>query len=375
VDLHNKCSGTCYTANAALVDPKRHPILHRITNSFNLFSDSFQQKNDNYKEALIFNYSLIKRSMLDDGILDVNFFNRNVPVPDISRVSKLRVKDFIFNGVFKTLDDINHDLNMNFSLLTYMRMREALMQFYHSFRNNHSDGTSVSIENFLRPAKGNAKRIRLFLDREHCTKDISKLTTVKTFCRLTGMQLSTETLSHIHGIWNFYFLPNKIREFSFRFFNNSLPLNTRLSHFVDNHGRACTFCVIKGNPPYPDESFTHFFSDCASTKTVHDWFFNNYFRNFSDVARAKKKFFFTGTLTRNGNTEFQTLLGRLSAIIIQFLIWEMKIKKRVLSALTLDNDFTFLLNNLFKTCRHKLIPDINRLSLADNRAWKNVRNV
>jgi hypothetical protein len=147
------------------------------------------------------------------------FFNRNVPVPDISRVSKLKVKDFNVNGVFKTLDDINHDLNMNFSSLTYMRMREALMHYNHSFRNKQSDGTSVSIEKFLRPAKGNAKQIRLFLDREHCTKDISKLTTVKTFCRLTSMQLSTETLSHIHGIWNFYFLPNKIREFSFRFFN------------------------------------------------------------------------------------------------------------------------------------------------------------
>jgi hypothetical protein len=37
-------------------------------------------------------------------------------------------------------------------------------------------------------------------------------------------------------------MPNKTRDFAFKFFNNMLGLNTRLAHFVDEQRRACDLC-------------------------------------------------------------------------------------------------------------------------------------
>ena len=56
--------------------------------------------------------------------------------------------------------------------------------------------------------------------------------------------------------------------FLFKFFNNILGINTRLSHFVPNHSRGCTFCTLNGTIPIPDETFLHIFFECGTVKEV-----------------------------------------------------------------------------------------------------------
>jgi hypothetical protein len=60
-----------------------------------------------------------------------------------------------------------------------------------------------------------------------------------------------------------------------------------------------------------------------------------YFPGLLNTIEEKKMFFFGGGLPNKRPSFFNIF----SPILIQFLIWEMKIQKRVLSALTLDNDF------------------------------------
>ena len=52
-----------------------------------------------------------------------------------------------------------------------------------------------------------------------------------------------------------------IREFSFKFFNNSLGLNQRLARYVGGRGEECTFCSIANKGPNVPETFIHFFFD------------------------------------------------------------------------------------------------------------------
>jgi hypothetical protein len=76
--------------------------------------------------------------------------------------------------------------------------------------------------------------------------DIQKIPTWTTFKLLTGLpELEGPPLKSILGFWNFSGQSNTMREFIFKYFNNQLGLNTRVSHFVANHSRNCTFCVLK----------------------------------------------------------------------------------------------------------------------------------
>ena len=62
--------------------------------------------------------------------------------------------------------------------------------------------------------------------------------------------------------WSFNFLPMNLRELSFKFFNNSLSLKSRLAHFVAGIGQECTFCLMNNNGPALRETFLHLFFDC-----------------------------------------------------------------------------------------------------------------
>jgi hypothetical protein len=53
--------------------------------------------------------------------------------------------------------------------------------------------------------------------------------------------------------------------------NNTLPVNTVLSHFVQ--GRNCTFCEISRNPDPEDETPYHLFYDCQTTERLRNNFY------------------------------------------------------------------------------------------------------
>jgi hypothetical protein len=57
-------------------------------------------------------------------------------------------------------------------------------------------------------------------------------------------------------------------------------------------------------------------------------------------------------------------------VVIQFLIWEMKINKKILSGTSLDIDFKFLLKNCFRNCRRlNDSKDKLRQELKQNLFW------
>jgi exonuclease III len=343
VDLHSMSLGNCFACNLTAVAQDRHPILATLVASFNTFTGKFFRDGCNFWEMYICNNSLVTRNLNNNLLLDSNFFQSNVPRLNLEQVSQLKFKDFFTGNNFKSLDEVINDTNINFSLLTYMRLREAIMSCKNKYFSGNRDGNCVSLEQFFRPKKGCAKKIRLFLDKNNFNKEISCITTVKSFLRITGLELTSIQLQFLYGLWNNSHLPNYLRDFFFSFVNNSLPLNTRLSHYVENVNRNCTFCGINLVINPPEESFLHLFWSCPTSRVIHDWFRNKYFV-FIDGEDAKKYFFLSGTILGSNCN----LFGAIVMVIIQYLIWEMKRQKRVLAPLTLDNDFRFILKGIHK---------------------------
>jgi hypothetical protein len=345
-DLRNVCAGNCYTANPAAVPEGRYPALMPLITSYSSFRNAFTGTGTNYKKALIFNNDLIRRSPTTTLLLDSNFFSSNIPRLNLNEIANLKFSDFFNNNMFLSLDELVETTGINFSLITYMRLRESLMFYHRKFSNRDNNTRSCDIQSFLRPKKGTARRIRNTVDAAVRKKPLLQLTPVKTFFRLINVQVPIDGTSTLFGLWHCSFLDNKLRDFIFKFFNNQLPLNTRLSHYVNNVSRLCTLCRSDDNAVANDETFIHVFLDCEITVRCQNWFIDKYF--FPPVPVVDRDFrrnlFLLGKFAEENISQLMAIL----AATLNVLIWEMKTSKRVLSPLTLSNNYTYLVNKFCK---------------------------
>jgi hypothetical protein len=216
---------------------------------------------------------------------------------------------------------------------------------------------------FLGKRKGESKKVRNILNNRANSVPVLSLRQIVTFSRLTGTVVGDSASGQILLLWSRNYLPNKIREFAFKFFNNSLAVNTRISHYVQNRQRGCTLCTVSGKIPVPDETFPHLFYECETACKTQTWFS----REYNLPVHERKKIFFTGTF---GDADSYNEVLHIMAILIQFFIWEMKIFKRIYSGTTLDIDFRFLLNNCFRNCSRLLaICEKLPIGINNNLRW------
>ena len=145
------------------------------------------------------------------------------------------------DNVLKSFVNLNNDTGININLATYFRLRQALAL---AENNSTISEKPQSIGSFFVSYKKGFKLCRRVLGRVDPAKALSKLQSLKTFFFLIDEQTPEyKTAFSFLPLWNSSGLPNRLREFLFKFFNNQLGLNTRISHFVGG-SRGCTFCVI-----------------------------------------------------------------------------------------------------------------------------------
>jgi hypothetical protein len=123
-DLKVKCFGNPLVAGEETFTMQGNPILHNICKSYAGFKKEFTDKDDNYKKALIFRNPFFRRGRNDDRMLCERFFGNNFV--ELEKIAKLKYEDFFTRRATKTLDEVNREFNLNLTLVTYMRLHEAL---------------------------------------------------------------------------------------------------------------------------------------------------------------------------------------------------------------------------------------------------------
>jgi hypothetical protein len=163
---------------------------------------------------------------------------------------------------------------------------------------------------------------------------VSKTQTT-TFATVSGSVIPTNDIyGSIISAWSKNALSNRFRTFLFKFYNNILGLNTRVSHFDNNVSRKCTLCTINqqsvftnANPgtvpvPVPDETFKHLFFDCSVTKNLHSAFIDEFFTGLRfDNESYRTNFVFLGRV--NDGPKYNLFI-HTAIMAFQFCIWEMK---------------------------------------------------
>ena len=203
---------------------------------------------------------------------------------------------------------------------------------------SNTDLLSMSLGMFFGSFKKGSKHCRKILMKgASYTRCVTGIDTVVNFFNLVSVPVQTEDeIENAHSLWSITNLPNKFREFLFKFFNNRLGLNSRTINF-GGETRFCTFCVLE-NMPLVDESFKRLFYSCYTVRLIHARI-----ESILDIGDNKKMWFgFPSGVIKNN---FYCLF----LLSIQFFIWKAKLSSKLPNANYVLGESVQLMDNLSNT--------------------------
>jgi hypothetical protein len=332
------------------IDRNLNPVEYNIACSFEEFRKRFFTVNENYLCARMVDNDMFlraapgrrqqERGCIDRNLLGPEFYDGNKEM-----LQRINMNVLIQNGVVVSYQNLRASSGLNFSQAAYFRLVTAgnfAIKKYSKAENNN--GTSESIVSFLNGIKKGSKRFRKILEKRSGGKKMEDMRVVLTFFGLIECVVpDPHELRKLCGLWNWNFLSNRIRTFSFQFFNNSLGIRSRIAARYRNTGveidQRCTFCQKSRSGVAMREDFAHVFYDCPFIRPVCENIFTTYYNvRVNDLDR--KKIFFTGMVDTLHNGD-QTLY-LLTATLINYTIWQWRLKKLIPSIASVKNDVDFL---------------------------------
>jgi hypothetical protein len=271
-DLRSVTYGNPLISGSALPGIRNMPILQDLSSDYEKFSKCFYNTEGNFKDAFVLYNKFFSRD--GNHVLTSAAFMQNRPALDMAKIGKLVFSDFFQENGPVSLDELCANTGINFNLITYLRIQEFFAPLLNRFSTRYGK-KSIAMTDFLGKRKGESKKVRKLLNSVANSVPVSSLRQITTFSRLTGTVADDFSSDQII-LWSRNYLPNKIREFAFKFYNNSLAVNTRASHYVQNRQRGCTLCTISGKMPVPDETFQHLFLECDTACKTQTWFAREY---------------------------------------------------------------------------------------------------
>jgi hypothetical protein len=276
-NLRVLCNGNVLSASPALISKNANPVVYGISSSYAKFKMSLDSTNCNFLNAYIIGNPLFFRGPGDKATLNLSYLM--LPEAGDCSITGLAAREFFNVNGIKTRLELLIDSGLDIPVEGYVRLVRSLNHYVTRLRPNaRNDGSNLCVLRDFIPLKNPGKKIRTTLVKKRRKQfKLEDHSTVKKFLEVTGTEFPGElAFERLFTLWNCNGLLNRIRTFLFRFFNNTLGINTRLSHFVQGQSRGCGFCVINGTVPPPDETFKHIFLDCPVVRNWHDNIISTY---------------------------------------------------------------------------------------------------
>jgi hypothetical protein len=274
--IFSKSLGNIFNLRAKDFDKNIEPVLHTIANSYETFLVEHTIAKENCKEAFIFENPAI--FFLDPNLrtFDATYFDEEMRRFRY-QVSNLKVSDILLEDG-TALDQVTFCNNTGIVMREAKFMRDAVLEAYARYRKNELfDKTVSDVATFLCRVKKGSRHIHKILAPSQL--DFVPHNIIK-FAETTECVFNNKESPLINGLWGKSFFDNATWTFLFKLHNNTLGINARISHFVANQSRTCTFCNLTRNPdPDVDETVLHLFFQCRSTELIvlglQRWAINN----------------------------------------------------------------------------------------------------
>jgi hypothetical protein len=351
LNIHLNTGGNPLTISPRDFVQDTNPLSHTIATSFFKFKESFFLRNDNfYESSLLGNPCLIdsEKNWLQD---DIWLTNEEDQLLKKFLISDIKIKDLIdINGAVKPRRVISEILSSDISVPVYNEITAAMdrsKKFVRQKKVTIPYPESSDIGLFLKKFKKGSKPIRkIFEQCKNAKIKLRSATRTKTFFKLIEIPIpNDELLMSINKEWSHTCYSVKLREFIFKFRNNILGLNTRVSNFNNNINRSCTFCAVNQQGPQGEETFLHLFYECTHSKKCIDNFMLKYLPelNLPDHL-TKKNFLFLG-INPDSRKRDNFFVSTIAISIMRF-IWECKLQKHIPVAESLANDIFFNIESI-----------------------------
>jgi hypothetical protein len=272
-------------------------------------------------------------------VAGIDLFKGNIPNnEEVQRLcANVTITDLTRDGTnFVSRQDFEQKTNISYTVIQYSNIKTAIKDSWSLIKKaqltDNGDDRGFSTSEFLNRFKKGSKNFRKILDGMETSKiRIEKNQRVKTFFRLCGLPVpETNNLEKLYAEWTVSAYSTKLRDFSFKFRNNLLGLNTRVAHFNNAVMRACSFCVQTntGQEPVPDESFEHLFYRCKFTSKLIQSFYEKYLPgwDYNDDIKVRK-FIFMGQ--SHFSDSIDNFFISTVAITLNYFVWQCKLQKKI----------------------------------------------
>lgn len=159
----------------------------------------------------------------------------------------------------------------------------------------------------------------------------NSLSQVKSYCKSTGTAFSHSTnWKAIISSWNTFGLPNRLKVFLIKYYNNTLGTGNRVVHIDPSKDPSCTFCTANNILPPPIESFAHIFYDCPVVGKI----LQNFLSKFIEPEVSRVGYFQNDYVADIKHNVTITLIMNC----FRYVIWEKKLTKSSLSYYTVEQE-------------------------------------
>ena len=346
-ELHRFSYGNIFNLRVKNFDKKMNPILCHIVSSYEMFMHKFTVYHENFLKSWILENPCFTFDVGRKLYLKETFFSQDEWVTHSNALKSLTIEQFLLpNKTILSRGEFLENTGINLSELKYNKLkclvRTAILNFSKTTIMHKKCDT---IQNFCMRIKRGCKKFRKILEPEqtrYVTSNIFKL------AELTDTVINSEKSARLNSLWGIHTLDNSLRTFLFKFHNNALGTNSRVSHFVQNHDRTCTFCNLLNVPEENDETISHLFFECSVVEEFL-MLFQTWLYNSNAPVHMNRNDFFGGS--NHENKSKNIVLDILHGIVKKF-IWDCKLRH------TLPN---------FELFRHNFISEF-KLQIKINRS-------
>ena len=247
----------------------------------------------------------------------------------------MKFSDFLGeNNLMLDFNQFNLRNNIRLRYMEYFRMAGIIRAVRYKYRDN-LDLPFKPIGAFFEETKKGSRKYRNIMLKEEPEPNL--------LCSLNRYKWSQDNSQEVvvnkdrdskfFVTWGYTFLPNNIREFSFKFLFNLLKFNGAISHFDEEVDPSCTFCTLAGRRPPPKETIQHFFQGCSTNINIVSDYFTDFLQGWPTI-HFENNFILRGS--PNNLLDFQILIINIEILLVNFYLYKQKIRKRLPSKNSLN---------------------------------------
>jgi hypothetical protein len=247
VNLKELSFGNCLSLSWRNIDQNRNPILFGFGKAMEKLRTCYDSLNENYLHATVLFNPLIFRGPGDKQVLTPEFLEAGGHRSLSRKLSFLTIDDCYGQNGFISRVEFRIVHGIDLSIQGYANLGRAVNHFVDRISVNAlNDGTSVPLFMSLQLKKPGTKIRSLLVKRRKKPFNLENTPTCKTFFNITGIPYpGNQKFTANAGLWNSSGFTNRQKMFLFKFYNNTLGINTRTSHFAQNGTRNCFFWYKK----------------------------------------------------------------------------------------------------------------------------------